>query len=258
MATCIAGMHRSGTSLVARLLQDCGLHLGPEEELGFDVRSGERHWENVRFVALNEKILNRLGGSWDNPPTFPEGWESKPEVESLTSPAKKLIALLGRDHPFWGWKDPRNSLTAPFWRRLLPELTLVICVRNPLETSRSLQTRGDSIALGAAQLWLTYYRELLAALPREKRVVTHYESYFKDPAAELKRLANAINLKVSGETIGRSCANVADNLRHHRALPRELVATSVPAEVRELYEYLCSEAGPVYAQESDFQTRSAS
>lgn len=252
MAICIAGMHRAGTSLVARLLQDCGLYLGPEEELGFDVRNGERHWENVRFVALNEKILNRLGGSWDNPPTFPVGWECKPEVEGLVLPAMKLIAMLGRDHPFWGWKDPRNSLTIPFWRRLIPELTVVICVRNPLETYRSLQARGDSIAIGAAQLWLTYYRKLLAALPREKRLVTHYESYFQAPCAELQRVANAINLKVSEDTIDLACASVADNLRHHRAETGELVATTVPTEVRELYEDLCSEAGPVYAQEPEF------
>lgn len=244
--------------MVAKLLQDCGLHLGPEEQLGFDVSSGERHWENVRFVALNEKLLNRLGGSWDNPPAFPAGWECKPEVERLALPAMKLIAMLGRDHRFWGWKDPRNSLTLPFWRGLIPELMVVICVRNPLETSRSLQARGDSIAITAAQLWLTYYRELLAALPREKRVITHYESYFQDPAAELKRLANAVNLGVSDDTINASCASVADNLRHHRAETRELAATTLPAEVRELYEELCSEAGPVYAPESDFQTRSAS
>ncbi len=244
--------------MVARLLQDCGLHLGPEEELGFDVSSGERHWENIRFVALNEKILNRLGGSWDSPPAFPTGWECKPEIERLALPALKLIAMLGRDHRFWGWKDPRNSLTVPFWQRLIPELAVVICVRNPLETLRSLQVRGDSIAMGADQLWLTYYRELLAALPRDNRVVTHYQSYFKDPAAELKRIVNAVNPEVSEDTINASCAGVAGNLRHHRAETGELAATTLPAEVRELYEELCSEAGPVYAQESDFSTRSAS
>lgn len=244
--------------MVAKLFQDCGLNLGPDEQLGFDVNNGERHWENVRFVALNEKILNRLGGSWDNPPTFPPDWECKPEIESLALPATKLIAMLGRDHRFWGWKDPRNSLTVRFWRRLIPELSVVICVRNPLETSRSLQARGDSIVMGAAQLWLTYYRELLAALPREKRVVTHYKSYFKDSAAELKRVASAVNLEVSEDTINASCASVTDNLRHHRAETGELAATTLPAEVRELYEELCSEAGPVYARESDSQTRFAS
>lgn len=30
---CVTGMHRSGTSLVARLLHECGFHLGREDEL---------------------------------------------------------------------------------------------------------------------------------------------------------------------------------------------------------------------------------
>jgi hypothetical protein len=33
MPVCIAGMHCSGTSMVARLLNLCGLYLGPEGEL---------------------------------------------------------------------------------------------------------------------------------------------------------------------------------------------------------------------------------
>jgi hypothetical protein len=81
--------------MVARLLRDCGLYLGPEEELGFDVRNGEPHWENVRFVELNDEILNRLGGSWHNPPKFRAGWEHTPELASLMAPAKKLVERLG-------------------------------------------------------------------------------------------------------------------------------------------------------------------
>jgi hypothetical protein len=245
LSVCIAGMHRSGTSMVASLLQKCGLYLGPQEELGFDVTNGEPHWENVRLVALNEKILNRLGGSWDNPPKFPAGWECKPEVESLAVPAMKLIAMLGRDNPLWGWKDPRNSLTIPFWQRLIPELTVVICVRNPFETSRSLQARGDSIASGAFNLWLTYYRELLAAVPPEQRVVTHYESYFDDPVAELLRVANAVKLEVHQNIINDACASVSVSLRHHSAQPEELAGMSIPAEVRNLYLDLCHESARV-------------
>ena len=33
MTICIAGMHRSGTSMITRLLNLCGLYLGPKTEL---------------------------------------------------------------------------------------------------------------------------------------------------------------------------------------------------------------------------------
>jgi hypothetical protein len=245
---CIAGMHRSGTSMVARLLQACGLFLGPEEELGFDSNNGEPHFENVRFVALNDEILNRLGGSWNDPPDFQTGWETMPDVAALTRQAKKLIKRLSvRD--YWGWKDPRNSLTLPFWRQIVPDLRLIICVRNPLEVAHSLRKRGDLIGRPSFLLWLTYYRELLSAIPPQQRVVTHYESYFQDPTTELQRIANGIGMEVPADVINRACAYISSDLRHHRIMTNEL-----PDEVRAMYLNLCREAGPVLNQRYENRT----
>ena len=239
--------------MVTRLLQICGVFLGPEEELGFDSNNGEPHWENIRFVALNDKILNRMGGSWDNPPKLLAGWEHTPEVEALRSHAKKLIKRLSGHHQ-WAWKDPRNSLTLPFWRRIVPDLRLVICLRNPLEVSHSLRVRGDLISIPSFQLWLTYYRELLSAIPLEQRVVTHYQSYFQDPAAELQRVTNAISMEVSPNVINRACAHISGDLRHHRIRTSELAAMNVPNEVLALYQELCREAGPIYQKQPEFET----
>lgn len=238
-------MHRSGTSMVARLLQSCGLFLGREEELGFDTNNGEPHFEHVRFVMLNDQILSRLGGSWNNPPEFPAGWEKMPQIEALTREAKKLLKRLGvQNH--WGWKDPRNSLTLPFWRTLIPDLKLVICLRNPLEVAHSLRTRGDLLGNPPFLLWLTYYRELVKSTLPQQRVITHYESYFQDPNTELQRVANGIGLEVSPGVISRACVHISDDLRHHRITTTEVHA---PDEVLDLYLELCREAGPVYQQE---------
>jgi hypothetical protein len=242
---CIAGMHRSGTSMVARLLQACGLFLGREEELGFDSNYGEPHFENVRFVMLNDEILSRLGGSWNDPPKLPKGWEDTAELAALRSQAKKLIKRLSIQD-YWGWKDPRNSLTLTFWRKIVPDLRLVICLRNPLEVLHSLRVRGDLIGIPLFQLWVTYYRELFSAVPPELRVVTHYQSYFQDPTAELQRVAKAIGMEVSSDVINRACAHISGDLRHHRAMTTELAAIDESDEVLAIYEQLCREAGQVY------------
>ena len=247
MPICIAGMHRSGTSMVARLLQTCGLFLGPEDELGLDSNDGEPHFENVRFVAFNDEILGRLGGSWNNPPDFPVAWETMPEIAALTVKAKKLIKRLSKQHN-WGWKDPRNSLTLPFWRAIVPELKVVVCLRNPLEVAHSMRKRGDLIGIPWFLLWLTYYRELLSAIPAQQRVVTHYESYFVDPTAELQRVSNRIGMEVQSGVIPRASAHIANDLRHHRMTTSGLSATNVPDEVLALYLKLCQEAGHVYQQ----------
>jgi hypothetical protein len=199
----------------------------------------------VRFVALNDEILSRLGGSWNNPPEFPASWETMPEVGALTAQARKLIKHLSVQS-YWGWKDPRNSLTLPFWRRMIPELKLIVCLRNPLEVAHSLRKRGDLIGIPFFSLWLTYYRELLAAMPPQQRVVTHYESYFRDPTTELQRVANRIGMEVPADVISHACAHISGELRHHRIETSELGATNVPDEILEMYLDLCREAGPVY------------
>jgi hypothetical protein len=236
--------------MVARLLQACGLFLGPEQELGFDSNNGERHFENLCFVAFNDEILSRLGGSWNNPPDFSAGWEAMPQVETLTAQAKKLTRRLSSQY-YWGWKDPRNSLTLPFWRGIVSDLRVVICLRNPLEVAHSLRKRGDLIGIPLFLLWLTYYRELLAAIPPAQRVVTHYESYFQDSTTELQRVANRIGMEVPADVVTRACAHISDDLRHHRITTTELSATNIPDEVLALYLELCQQAGPVYQQYSD-------
>src|SRR6185436_20274791 len=66
---CIAGAHRSGTSMLTRLLHQCGLELGPEKDL-MPARpdNPDGFWENLRFVDLNDEALNVMGAAWDLPP----------------------------------------------------------------------------------------------------------------------------------------------------------------------------------------------
>ena len=75
----------------------------------------------------------------------------------------------------WGWKDPRNSLTLPFWQDLVPGLKTLIMVRNPLEVAYSMRERnGTSYAFGL-RLWEIYNRRLIEAAGKHDRLVTHYD-----------------------------------------------------------------------------------
>jgi hypothetical protein len=243
---CIAGMHRSGTSMVARLMHDCGVFLGPEDELNapaFD--NPEGYWENLQFVRLNEAIIAQCDGKWDAPPAFRARWEFCPELDLLRERAGELIEGLRR-HKHWGWKDPRNSLKLPFWQQLIPDMKVVVCVRNPLEVAPSLFARGYSNGTSPFDLWLSYNRQLLSAVPPERRLVTHYQSYFQDSGAEVRRVLKWLDVQVSDERIARACAHISATLRHYRMTTSELITAGVPNEVLDLYFSLCAEAGPIY------------
>src|ERR1700730_3368996 len=76
-AVCIAGAHRSGTSMLTRLLHACGLHLGPKDQLmSPQADNPEGFWEHLGFVALNDQLLSELGGAWDLPPKADEDFTS--------------------------------------------------------------------------------------------------------------------------------------------------------------------------------------
>ncbi len=70
----ITGMHRSGTSFLARALNLAGVYLGGLESLNShewkpydDNRRG--HWENKKFLELGEKTLSQNNGHRSNVPT---------------------------------------------------------------------------------------------------------------------------------------------------------------------------------------------
>jgi hypothetical protein len=149
---CIAGAHRSGTSMLTRLLHEVGLELGPQGDMmPAQPDNPDGFWENLRFVQLNDEVLNAVGAAWDLPPWQEEIFDQA-SLQPMRSKAQLLIERF-RDKPAWGWKDPRNCLTLPFWQNLLPGLKTIIIVRNPLEAAYSMHKRnGTSYALGL-RLW---------------------------------------------------------------------------------------------------------
>src|SRR5438874_13691085 len=124
MPIAIAGMHRSGTSMVARLLRQCGVDLGPADQLlPPQADNPEGFWEHPAFVTLNDDILTAAGGSWNVPPTAPVAADA---LEPLRARAAALPAEIGLTEPR-GWKDPRTSLTLSLWAAVFPDLRAVVC-----------------------------------------------------------------------------------------------------------------------------------
>jgi hypothetical protein len=242
-AVCIAGMHRSGSSMVARLLNICGLQLGPQYDImPASLDNVEGHWENLQFVGLNDELLALLGGGWDYPPIRSS---STCGLETLATLRRKACLVLDdfRDCELWGWKDPRSSLVPDFWLSIEPKLKFVICLRHPLEVSASLQRRNDFSRARSLDLWREYNQRLLDATRPDQRIVTHYDAYFADPAAELRRVLQFVDSTLEPEMLDKCASLARGDLRHNRAYAHQLLDPSIPEGIYELYAGLCEEAG---------------
>jgi hypothetical protein len=145
----LLGMHRSGTAMIARLLDELGLFQGDELQ--------EDH-ESTWFLEINELLLKRVNATWDNPDpisTFLDHSDAFDlTVRCLTDDlsSNRSREFLGRkrtrksgslakyDQP-WGWKDPRTIYTLPLWLKLFPGAKLVYIVRNGVDVASSLKVR---------------------------------------------------------------------------------------------------------------------
>ena len=141
------GMARSGTSLIAGLLRRLGLFLGH--------RRNVRDEEATFFYRLNQILLRRIHGEFDNPTPMRYLLQDQSAVQTtvqcLEADVKscRIIGYLGwrryfkyralerYDRP-WGWKDPQNIYTLPLWLKLFPRAKIVYIVRNGVDVASSL------------------------------------------------------------------------------------------------------------------------
>ena len=232
---CVIGMHRSGTSMITQLLQRSGLDLGAAEDImPPNASNPQGHFENSRFVAINDALLRHFGGSWDHPPVLKKWWETDPALKDQVKEARKLLqAFSGKSH--WGWKDPRTTLLLPFWNQLLPRPRFVICLRNPLEVARSLNVR-DQISLESGfQLWEQYLLTAIRDSEGYPRLFTFYDDYFSNPQAETSRLLDFCRLP-HPEDLNAVTAAISRGLKHHASDTGDIIAEDdIPAGIRLLY-----------------------
>jgi O-antigen biosynthesis protein len=246
---CTLGMHRSGTSLVSRMLNLLGVALGPDGPIsrtGADNPKG--YWEHQSIVDINDAILARFGGRWDQPPAFPAAWPRDARLDDLRREAQRLLARDFAAEPLWGWKDPRTCVTLPFWQDVVGPMHYVICVRNPRAVMASLTHRNGIGAEAAEGLWLTHVQASLEHTSGQPRLFVGYEDLLEDWAPELRRLAAFLGepRRAEDPAVQRAVAEFLEGeMCHHRTSPRELGAdAAVSYSTKAIYLAVAAQAAP--------------
>ncbi len=134
----VAGFHRSGTSLVCRLLDRAGLFLG-YELVGANPSNPYGHFEDVEVLELHRQIMTDNGLSWQvDAPFLPvltgEHWRRM----------RRVIERRDEEHGLWGFKDPRVCLFLMVWKHLLPNAKVLVVYRHFSDTTYSLGRRHPS------------------------------------------------------------------------------------------------------------------
>ena len=167
------------------------------------------------MVALNDAVLAAMGGSAVSPPALADGWEQSPALAPLQARATTIVKQLPAGHPVAGWKDPRTSLTLPFWRTVTPVSATVLAIRHPLEVARSLTARNGVAEDESARLYIRY---VAAALHNDPScLVVRYDDLFDDLDGAVERMSRELGLEPPDENaLKRLRESVDPALRHAR------------------------------------------
>ena len=240
-AVVVLGMHRSGTSAMARVLNLCGAFLPAKimpPKLGVNPKG---FWEPEAVLDLNVRAMRQLGGDWCHVDfALPD---SGALVDEFESDARALLASEYQDHPLIAIKDPRICILAPLWDRALRASgfrpVYVVPIRNPLEVARSLDARGDmSVAEGLA-LWFAYMQRVEAFAQANVDVVyVRYTELLDDWRAVMARIATRLRVALdAGERADEIDRFLEKGLRNQAA--DDAVEAEQPGplagEVRALY-----------------------
>ena len=145
----IAGMHRSGTSMLSRILENGGVKLGSMKDANY---------ESLFFQRINIWMMSLISSSWDSPGDFSD-IDSKVindiniQLNQLLESRSNMLyfglkALFFKRNFFniqshWGWKDPRNTFTATVWSNVFPDMKIIYVIRHPIDIARSLMKRQE-------------------------------------------------------------------------------------------------------------------
>ena len=254
----IIGMHRSGTSLLARQMEDLGIAMGKWQ--------GKNTSEAMFFRHRNELLFALAHASWDNPDAFLRALD-KPlwrrafaraaacDLGTLYTlnflPPKALARFTSAPHRFWGFKDPRTSLTLPVWCDIFPNAKVINIVRDGNAVASSLHERSKKqlrkglpmslVSLDpemGLSLWAEYVltaRKHCASLPQDRYLEVRYENLLAAPETVLLDAAKFIGVSADSSQIGKAASRVH---RGQKSVKPSYPVCSKAQRALELYNYL--------------------
>jgi len=199
----VLGMHRSGTSVVAKALHSLGVVLG-DDLLGATQDNPKGYWEHRGIVELNQRILAELGCNWfslkvlsdDDFLSLPSTYyqEAGRLLQALQAQASEKRAQC------MAFKDPRAVVLLPFWRRASQQVGLspsyIVVHRNPIDVAASISRRDGFSCFYGCLLWVRYYLDVLRYGIDDTVQLVEFNALLNDPESHMMTLAGALGLDV--------------------------------------------------------------
>ena len=236
----VGGVGGSGTRVVAKLLNSCGIHIGidnnePEDNLWFTLLFKRRELlkGNVReFNRLCEIFAHAMTGKGSAPPEFfeivnalsangrpqhPMQW-LKQRADTLSKALKQNDFL---DVP-WGWKEPNTHIFLPQLLSCYPGLKYVHVIRHGCDMALSknqnqLETWGDHFIStsvknprNSLKFWVDANQRVLklSKIHKESILFMRFEDICSLPESSIRKIMQFVGKVVSDRQVNEFVSGV--------------------------------------------------
>jgi hypothetical protein len=158
----VLGMHKSGTTLVARTLHESGIVMGQEFPR-------EADYSRVKYEAhCAQEITDDILGLSRRHLSLDVTSRSLPADgvgEDILERMRGMSANLRERYEDWGFKDPRVCLTYRYWKQALPEHRVIIIYRDPVEVwRRYARVNHKWWSRAAFKVWCDYNNNIMSSV----------------------------------------------------------------------------------------------
>ena len=257
-AILVVGMHRTGTSAVARTINLLGADIGTCLLPAVHGDNARGYWEQQDIVRLNDECLQHFGGSWNDPRPLPWEWLQDDWLRDWKNRASNVLREQFEGQDLIVIKDPRLARLLPLWLDTLKQSNfdpkVLITLRHPSEVAASLRHRSENQldVTAAHQLWLRYLVELATCSRDVPRAWVRYDHLLANWRTELAALDQVLGIKwpVSIKHAAAEIDAFLDRDLQHQRAGQEVIDLENPAVAatcrayREILECLDSGENP--------------
>lgn len=246
----VLGMHRSGTTLLTRILSRLGIFTGHTLLEG-------RH-EPLYFLDLDDELLNIAHAAWDSPLNvnyFLENEDYKKRVVNfirfrMTSPRfvrsyvglKNAWQFYGPQKCRWSIKEPRMTVLWSLWKEVFLDASCIFIHRNGSDVAASLYQRENKrrnqllpnrfLSLRcrnlarAFELWEEYNAIFARDALDGNKYSVHvlgYENLLADPQKEIAKIGGFLGIRFNSESIRKATSDIDSSRRYAFSKDKELI-----------------------------------
>ncbi len=191
-------MHRSGTSAITKGLQTLGVSLGDNLMEAVPGNNEKGFWEDIDILTINNDILAKIESSWRDLAIFDDAVFLSAKLQQEKEDAITYIQQKLANIDNFGFKDPRTAVLLPFWQDVFQEIGIdvsyLICLRDPLSVSSSLQKRDSLSTITSLLLWAKHLINSVINTGNTRKIVVDYSLLLKNPVHQIERIASKLEL----------------------------------------------------------------